>query len=231
MNTTNVLNTEFIKRRRVELGLSVRQLSAAVGTSNNGLRSLEPDANQAEINIGLLDKLANALCCTIDDLIARPAPVDRAEAPEDPDDDDSAALGRILHTTRVLTPIPALAEITGWDHQRLEVAIDTLEQQLPHVGLVLHRLGDKVTIRASADVDGDQVAAALRSHINRDGLILSEIRLLRRILDGDCPTQPNNAEQVALGVLANARLIQPDGPGGWMPHPDVVFSVESGRLD
>jgi hypothetical protein len=140
----------------------------------------------------------------------------------------TATLGRLLHTTRALTPVAALAEVTGWSESRLTCALEALEDQLPAVGLVLHRLSNRVSLRPSADVDGNLVAAALRSHINRDGLDLGEVRLLRRILDGDCPTQPTNAEQVALGVLANARLIEPDGPGLWKVHPDVEFSLTRG---
>lgn len=71
------------------------------------------------------------------------------------------------------------------------------------------------------------MTAALRAHLNRDGLNLTEIRLLHRILAGNCPNAPNNAEQVALGVLANARLIVPDA-GGWKAHPDVLFSLRGG---
>ncbi|MFP5577490.1 MAG: hypothetical protein ACLGIZ_04525 [Acidimicrobiia bacterium] len=89
----------------------------------------------------------------------------------------------------------------------------------------MHRLEARVAIRGAADVDGDLVAAAVRAHVNRDGLNLTEMRLLGRILDGDTPPQPTNAEQVALAVLANARLIEPDGPGGWKATDEVTFSL------
>lgn len=221
--TTNALNSEFIKRRRVELGLSNRALASAIGTTGSGLRALDRDASQGELTLALLERLAGALACDLVDLIATSSPT--GPVGDDPDDGDAAVLGQLLHTTGVLTPIAALAEVTGWSERRVADALDDLEAALVPAGLVVHRLGNRVGLRASADVDGDLVAAAVRSHINRDGLHIGEIRLLRRILDGDCPPQPTNADQVALGVLANARLIEPDGPGRWKAHPDVLFSL------
>jgi transcriptional regulator with XRE-family HTH domain len=223
--TTNVLNTEFIKRRRVEVGLSNRALAAAVGTTLSGLRALERDASQGDLTLAFLERLAGSLGCSINDLIATPAPATPVPVDEPDLAADAATLGRLLYAAGVLTPVAALSEITGWPDQRVNTALEVLGQGLPTMGLVLHRLGNRVAIKGSGDVDGDLVAAAVRSHLNRDGLNITEMRLLRRILDGDTPPQPTNSEQVALGVLANARLIEPDGPGGWKVHLDVVFSV------
>ena len=239
--TTNVLNTEFIKRRRTELGLSNRTLASAIGVSANGIGTFEPDASQADVTLGLLTRLATALICPVAALIAVPA----GNGAEDDDsthaggaqggDDrgagdgsvalDAARLGQLLNATGVLTPGATLAELTRWPDNRTTAALAQLEADLPAVGLVLHRLGNKVAVRGAGDIDGDAVAGAVRAHLNRDGLNISEIRLLRRILDGNTPTTPSNGEQVALGVLANARLIEPDGRGGWKAHPDVEFSL------
>lgn len=220
--TTTVLNTQFIKRRRAEVGLSTRQLAAACGLSSGGLRILENGVSHGEVTVGLLDRLAVALACQLGDLLVAEHAGD--QQPSSPTD-DVATLGQILHNTGVLTPTAALAELCGWDHRRLNTALDALSDQLPTVGLTLHRLGSQVSIRAAADVDGDRVAAAVRCHINRDGLNLGEARLLRRVLDGNTPTTPSNSEQVAFGVLANARLIEPEARGSWRPHHDVLFSV------
>lgn len=227
MNLIGALNTEFIKRRRAELGLSTRALASATGTTASGLRALERDVNQGGVTLGFLARLARALSCELADLFARTGTEPASdEAPTDPRG-DGARLGTVLHTTGVLTPIAALVEITGWPLERVTAALEHLEGDLGRVGLVLHRLGNRVTIRARADVDGELVAAAVRSHLNRDGLDLGEARLLRRILNGDLPRQPTNGEQVALGVLVNARLVTADGQGGWKAHPDVVFSLSS----
>lgn len=87
------------------------------------------------------------------------------------------------------------------------------------MGLVLHRLGNRVAIKGSGDVDGDLVASAVRSHLNRDGLNITEMRLLRRILDDDTSPQPTNSEQVALGVLANAASSNPMAPAAGRSTP------------
>lgn len=239
--TTNVLNTEFIKRRRTELGLSNRTLASAIGVSANGIGTFEPGASQADVTLGLLNRLVTALACPVAALIAVPA----GGGAEDDDGahaggahadgahgdgdggvaGDAARLGQLLNATGVLTPIATIAQLTSWPDARTTAALAQLEADLSAVGLVLHRLGNKVAVRGAGDVDGYTVAGAVRAHLNRDGLNISEIRLLRRILDGDTPTTPSNGEQVALGVLANARLIEPGGPGGWKAHPDVEFSL------
>lgn len=91
------------------------------------------------------------------------------------------------------------------------------------MGLVLHRLGNRVAIKGSGDVDGDLVASAVRSHLNRDGLNITEMRLLRRILDDD--TSPHQQRAGRPRRPRQRRLIEPDGPGGWQVHPDVTFSL------
>lgn len=243
MSTTDVINTTFIKRRRAELGMSSRALASATGTTLSGLRTLETGAHQGGLSLGFLDRLARALACDLADLIAAPAtasaPAGTADgtATGNSDDDDgdgggaagdAARLGTVLRASDVLTPIAALADITDWPLARVTVALAELETRLPTVGLVLHRLGNRVAIRGAADIDGDLVAAAVRSHLNRDGLDLGEARVLRRILDGDVPRQPTNGEQVALAVLTNAGLVVADGPTGWRAHPDVAFSLGGG---
>lgn len=232
MTTTNLLNSEFIKRRRVELGLSNRTLASAVGVSSSGLRAFDADASQGDITLAMLERLAKALACSVADLIAAPSrPTgenDDAEpdADAEPDRaDDAVTVGMALYASGTLTPIPALAEVTGWTRRRVKDALDVLEQRLAVAGLALHRLEARVAIRGAGDVDGDLVAAAVRAHVNRDGLNVTEMRLLRRILDGDTPPQPTNSEQVAFGVLANARLIEPDGPGSWTASEEVTFSL------
>jgi transcriptional regulator with XRE-family HTH domain len=225
--TTNLLNTEFIKRRRVELGLSTRALASAIRTTASGLRAFERDASQGDLTLALLERLARALACDVTGLFSRDRTVQETSVMTSAAG-DAGTVGQLLQTTGVLTPVAALAEVTGWSKRRVDDALDELEQRLPRVGLTLHRLGSRVSIRPAGDVDGDLVAGAVRAHINRDGLNITEVRLLRRILDGDMPPQPTNAEQVALGVLVNARLVVADGPGSWKAHPDVEFSFSSG---
>lgn len=235
MTTTNLLNTAFIKRRRVELGLSNRVLAAAVGITSSGLLAFEEDASQGDITLAMLERLSTALACDVRDLIATPE-ADEPDRDEEHGDEgdverdpaaDAAALGMVLYASSTLTPVAALAEITGWTRRHVKATLDVLEERLAVAGLALHRLENRVAVRGAGDVDGDLVATAVRAHLNRDGLNLTEMRLLRRILDGDTPPQPTNSEQVALGVLANARLIEPDGPGGWKATDEVTFSVSA----
>lgn len=103
---------------------------------------------------------------------------------------------------------------------------------MPGVGLRLHRLQNRVTIERSVEASPpDNLKTIVRKHLARDGLNLTEARLLRQVQTGNAPRDPTNPETVALGVLLNAGLIvegEPAGPTSqppWILAPDVADSL------
>ncbi len=167
------------------------------------------------MSVGLLTRLADALGIEAATLLTRPAAEDpeRAGNPAD----DVAALGAVLHGVGVLIPEGALRSAPGWDLARLDAALAQLDEEVGRVGLRLVRNPAGYTIGRSVEAcEQDTITRALRAHIARDGLNVTEASLLRRIGQGQLAKELGNADTVALGVLTNAELIThgEDGAGG-----------------
>lgn len=227
-----ILDGPAIRRRRESLGLSQRSLASSLGVTGNVIRLLEAGGNHDDLTLGFLTRLAGALAVEPTTLLSRPTdeqpsgPVDAGPA------GDAAQVGALLQATGVLTPKAALCDSTGWNLGRLEEALDRLEQLLPGVGLRLHRLQNRVTIERSVEASTpDNLKTIVRKHLARDGLNLTEGRLLRQIQTGNAPRDPTNPETVALGVLLNACLILEGDAAGpasqppWTLAPEVAASL------
>jgi hypothetical protein len=168
--------------------------------SGGVIRGLEDGANHADISVGLLARLAEALAVDIADLVAADRQMLEGEAPG-----DSAALGAFLHASETPTPITAVADILGWDNERLEAAIDEHDTNLCTCGLRLHRLNGQLAIARAVDAaDRKTVREATRAHLLRAGLSITEARLLRRLAKGGPLKELSNANQVAFGVYRPA---------------------------
>lgn len=230
-----MLNTGLIVRRRIELGLSVRTFAKQLGVTGAVVRNLEAGSNHTELTIGLLARLATTLAVDITDLLHDSSDADRRAGngsnTETAAASRAARLGVVLHTVGVLYPLTALCEVFGWTLDELDTALADLEHALRPAGLRLHQQHRSVQIvRRVAAADQHVLQSAMRKHINRDGLNLSEARLLKRILDGNMPKEPSNAERVALGVLTNAGLLTAVNEMAFRLAPEVQYGMQHQHL-
>lgn len=218
-----ILDCDRIRRRRVELNLSHRTVASALGTASGVVTGIERGTNHNELSVSQLRRLADLLTVEITDLFTTS---EASTEPEPDDDDDAATLGKLLATTAVLTPVSALVEATGWPLQRTRSALDVLAERLAGTGQRLHRLnGQAGIVSRAAAADVKPTKAILRSHLARDGVSVSEARMMRRIETGQMPKLLGNADSVAVGVLANAQLIDADEKGTWRLTDDVRYSL------
>ena len=227
-----LLDVDRIRRRRVELRLSQRTVAAAIGTAAGVIVGIERGTNHRDLTVAQLARLADTLGLDVVDLFATPAPAaGTTDTETDTASDDAEVVGAMVELAGILTPITALAEAAGWTLPRTHEALDVLEERLRSSGLRLHRQPGKVAIvRAIIGDDTDRIRTLVRTHLNRDGVSATEARMLRRIAAGTTPQNPSNPEAVALGVLANAGLIETaDGGAGkapvWVLADDVRHSL------
>jgi transcriptional regulator with XRE-family HTH domain len=227
-----LLDVDRIRRRRVELRLSQRTVAAAIGTAAGVIVGIERGTNHRDLTVAQLARLADTLGLDVVDLFTTPAPVgDDPETAKGADGDDAAVVGAMVELAGILTSITALAEAADWTLQRTHEALDILEERLRATGQRLHRQPGKVAIvRAVIGDDTDRIRTLVRAHLNRDGVSATEARMLRRIAAGTTPQNPSNPEAVALGVLANAGLIETaEGVTGkapvWVLADDVRHSL------
>ena len=123
-------------------------------------------------------------------------------------DGDAVALGTLLLSVGVLTPVSALAEALGWPLDRLHQAVVELARRLEGVGASLRRSTARLAIvTVSIAVTPETLQTTLRRHLGRDHVRFQEARILRHVEHRNVPTQPSNTEHVGMGVLVNAGLV------------------------
>lgn len=222
MNERTLLDVAFVRRRRAELGLSIRAISAQVGLSTTSYTMIENGHGHEVVTLDTVLRLARALGTTVDGLMVGAG----AEAKDiDEDDDDPARLGAVLFAVGKLTPVGTLLEVLDWSLDRLHQAEGRLAQTLGTCGMALRRNGNQLAITGAVDaVDTGTLEAAVRRHLHRDHLSVTEARLLRQVEHGDVPTQPSNPERVAMQTLVNAGLVMFASPAAKNTEAPMVLS-------
>lgn len=77
---------------------------------------------------------------------------------------------------------------------------------------------------AATAADEDTLARAVRRHLARSGINLTEARMLHKVMTSGVPKEPANAENVALGVHVNANLIEPGAATATTSQVPMVLS-------
>lgn len=202
--TATILNSELVRRRRAELGLSARAMGAALGTSGSVIVRIESGDNHPDLTIGLVAQLADLLGVNAADLFVSSNTRDRSDTAAD----DARAMGSLLFAAETNVPAGALRDALGWTHERTKNALSELAIRLKDVGLQLSSVAYRCRIvRDVAATSDDELTSLVRAHVTRDGLNLTEASMLARIVRGDAPRDPSNPETVAIGALVNARLV------------------------
>lgn len=220
-----IVDADRVRRRRAELGLTVRGLAKHLKVTGAVVTRLESGDNHPDLPLGLLVRLAEVLAVDLPTLLVQSRPA--CDAVPDADQ-DARTVGAALVADGTLVPLGALAEAFDWTLQRTEAAIEALEARLPDVGMRVHRLRDQVAVvRAVEPISRAALGQLTRKHLHRTAISLSEARIVFRLASGTPPRDPGNSERVAIGVLANAGLLEPDPAGAaeMRLSEDVRFSL------
>lgn len=236
-----LLDVDLLRRRRVEMRLSRRDVAKHLGVTSATVNRLESGVNHGEQPLGLLQRLADLLALDLADLLPRrPAPAARPtaaeEVPAGGTADDARLVGAALHTLGVLVPAETLAYVLGWDAARLTAALTTLERVATAIGLRVHRLYNRVSLVRAADaLPAEELAAVLRHDAARTGLNPVQAGLVLDALTravapsaergGRHMLARSNAEKVAAGALVGADILTTDDTGDLALHPDAAVSL------
>lgn len=231
---TVTLARDRIRRRRLELALSERDVASHWGVSTAVVRSVEAGRVDTELTLGQLAKLADILGLDLHELL------DTTTGPPEGNDDgdptssapDVAKVGALLADVRVLVPLDGLAEALGWDLERTHRALEVLDRTLRPAGLRVHRLHHDVrlarTVTAATDTE---LGAQWRRHFAVRSLNPAQANLLRQIRDGKARLAgTKDTEKVRLPELRNAGVIRPAAAAAgttakWELTDDVRFSL------
>ena len=213
-----LLDASALKARRLELGLSERELAADAGTSQVVLRSMEAGINHAELTLATLTGVAGTLGMPIVINPTAPAAAGRrpsdqvgaAASAESGASEDARALGAALHEVRVMTSKTLLARGLGWDLARLAAAADVLSEQLGGTGLMLQRPanGQLGVLRDRTAIAADALRRVLEAQAAEPGgLRLNQAELLCEIAAGTFTERDSNAQRATLAWALNRQLI------------------------
>ncbi|MFC8502468.1 multiprotein-bridging factor 1 family protein [Pedococcus sp. NPDC057267] len=225
------LSRQRIRDRRLELGLSEREVAAHWGVSTAVVRSVENGSVATDLTLGQVAKLGAILGLDLTELLDTQHGPDAPSAPASAAD-DAAVVGSLLADVRVLVPVEGLAEALGWNLDRARSALDNLDAGLRGVGMRIHRLHQDVRIaRTVTTIDPKTLEGFWRIHLARRSITSAQARLLRLICDGVVDLgNTKDTHKVRLPELRNAGLIEAadartGASAGWEPTEAVRFSL------
>jgi len=220
---TPILDIELIKNLRLSARLSRRALADRLGVSQTVLRSLETGADHGTYPLDFLVRLASELGTT-------PGALVQGRSSERQVDADDVKLEAALAIAGKELRRAAIAKAFGWDLDRVTAAAEALGRRLDGTGLMLQtHFGGRCAIRPRAEMlTGAEVSALERGEVNRKGLIVSALRLLKNVaLDNvaaDFERRASNSDRVALGTLLKLKLIE-EGGGTYRLTDTAAFSM------
>jgi transcriptional regulator with XRE-family HTH domain len=197
-----------LRHRRLELGMSTRQLAKLTGTTGVTIGELERGRNIDGQPVALLVRIADALALTLPELLA-PSPRDEWAD----DNGDAAAVGALLHGQQQPSRVDNLARALEWTLPRVRHALEALDVHLEAAGLCVHTASGAVQLaRAAGAIDDTSIERAAQARDRRDPVSTLHAQLVRYILTGALTParQQPNANRVALGQLANAGVLTRD---------------------
>ncbi len=110
MSERALLDAALVRRRRPEMGLSVRTVSGELGVTATMYTALENGHGHDVVTLDTVLRLARVLGTTVEALL-----VDEVEEPNAVDEeDDPARLGAVLVAVGKLTPVGTLIEVLDW---------------------------------------------------------------------------------------------------------------------
>lgn len=133
------LNQRLLRARRMELGLTSRQVAREAKVSQGLIKRLEETGDAAVLQVETLTAILNALSLELVDVLDRPS------SPNVPDDLAAAIGGLLQERKRGVTPFE-IASTIGVTLDRIEPALQALDVNLRPAGLRVHRSSNGASI-------------------------------------------------------------------------------------
>jgi len=194
------LNRQLLRARRMELGLTSREVARAANVSQPLIKRLEDTGDAAVLQVSTLTMILSALCLDLIEV--------QEKSPVTCDDNDLvAAIGGLLQERRSGTTLVEIANSLGVTIDMIDPALSSLDDALRPAGLRLRRNTSGVSI-----VPG--VRASLGS-----GTLQERLRYLSNLNSGDLAllyramTTRLPATTVAATANGNVNLQKLEGAG------------------
>lgn len=203
------LDIDLIARRQRELSLSRRAVATAMNVSLTRLTNLLEGKYQGSFTLSEVGRLADALACRPEDLLARePDPADTSPGT---DPDCVATVAALLQAAQGSVGVATLAKAVGTDLAGIESALAELEPALNGIGLALRRNTNDGSLSITAAIVSDErLQVVLRGEQARHDLSTNAAGLLYRIMTQRVTprsVESNNDRRAQFGRLVNAGYI------------------------
>jgi transcriptional regulator with XRE-family HTH domain len=207
------LDVERVRLRRLELGMSQRELARQLGESPLFTRALELGHNQAVLSFATLTDLATALGVPFAALFKDP---DGPPRPPSPRVETERLVALLLAAGDRWVPATSLAMQLGIDLDEMENLVENARENLRAVGLSIMSSTNGLDIRLTYDVDlvsTEDREEVLRSVNARVDIEEHVAQLVYRVISGKVIAKGTNASPT--GRLLLGRAIN----AGWIKAP------------
>jgi hypothetical protein len=195
------LNQRLLRARRMELGLTSREVAREAKVSQGLIKRLEETGDAAVLQVETLTAILNALSLDLFDALDRPS------SPTEPDE-LAAEIGGLLQERKRGITAYEIASALGVTLDRIEPALQVLDSILHPAGLRLHRNSSGVSIVPTArpDLGSGSGKERLRylSNLNSGDLALLYRALTERVPANTVAASANGT--VSLQKLEGAGL-------------------------
>jgi transcriptional regulator with XRE-family HTH domain len=194
------LNQQLLRARRMELGLTSREVARESNVSQRLIKRLEETGDVAVLHVATLATILNTLSLDLFDAL---------DHPQTPTSSDNlvAAIGGLLHERkRIMTPYEIAAAL-GVTLDQIEPAVQALDAQLRPAGLRLHCTSKGFSIVSIVRPNLGSQSSKERLHY-LSNLNSGDLALLYRALTERVP-----AKTVAATVHSTISLRKLEGAG------------------
>lgn len=199
-----LLDTDVIRRRRMELGLSQRAVARRLAVTSLTIARIESGDNHHALTLLQLHRLADVLATPLPGLFAQPS-----TATIDDDGVQVRELGALLHSADEPVARATLADLLDTTPTRIGQLLDQLTATLEPAGLQVHDGPGGVTLVPETTVrDPERLRGLLQAQHATHGLTSTDATILARAHAGTLdPARLGNADLVAVARLTNAGLL------------------------
>ncbi len=190
------LNQRLLRARRMELGLTSREVAREAKVSQGLIKRLEETGDAAVLQVETLTSILNALSLELIDALDRPSAPTAA-------DEVVAAIGGLLQERKRGVTTYEIASALGVTLDRIEPALQVLDTNLRSAGLRVHRSSNGVSIVpiARPELGSGSGRERLRYLSNLNS---GDLALLYRALTGPVPA--NTVAATANGTVNLQKL-------------------------
>lgn len=236
------INWPVVEKRRIAAGLSRDELATRLGSRAASVSYLWPsrswrDAEQGNLRLQILEYLCQILDLGPAELFIPPDD-DLSHATIQPSTSkaDDAVLEAALATVVSSIGHTQMAQALGWSLERVERAVEKLEERLAFAGVRLDRdAGAPAVLHGLKPRDAlltDGQRSALRTHAGLDGQLSEDdaATLYEIAVVQSAPTESSSRidRDAAVRLQQRRYVYRRHGSERLIPRPDVLFGL---RLD